>query len=102
MDEEKSLRPPHKTDSKNQVYQPRAEQQDRAWNTMRWFDGTPKTQAGFYARFQEMADEDTMFLKCFYDITDDWDLFKMICKFWNVPLTSRRVAVTAAAGLPTP
>jgi hypothetical protein len=40
-----------------------------------------------------------MFLKCFYDITEDWDLFKMICKFWNVPVMSRRSSL--AAGSPT-
>jgi hypothetical protein len=97
MHEEKSLRSPHKTESQDEVYQPRAEQQKRAWNTMRWFDGTPKTQAGFYARYQEMTDEDIMFLKCFYDIADDWDLFKMICKFWNVPIISRRAAVATAS-----
>ena len=99
MDEEKSSRPPHKTNFKTKVHQPRAEQQNRTWNTMRWFDGTPKTQADFYARFQELADEDATFLKCFYDIADDWDLFKMICKFWNVPLVARRA--TSVAGSPT-
>jgi hypothetical protein len=97
MDEEKSFRPPHKKSSKNQVLQPRSELQNRAWNTMRWFDGTPKTQAAFYSRFQELADEDVMFLKCFYDITEDWDLFKMICKFWNVPIVSRRTPLTSGS-----
>ncbi len=90
MDEEKSFRPPHKTSSKTQVYQPRSEQQDRVWNTMRWFDGTPKTQADFYVRFLELAEEDVTFLKCFYDISDGWDLFKMICKFWNVSVSARK------------
>jgi len=95
MAEEKSFRPPHKTSSKTQALQPRSELQNRAWNTMRWFDSTPKTQAAFYDRFQELADEDATFLKCFYDIADDWDLFKMICKFWNVPVVSRRTPMAA-------
>lgn len=100
MDEEKSFRAPHKTNSKTQTHRPPSELQSRAWNTMRWFDGTPKTQTDFHIRFQELADEDVTFLKCFYDITEDGDLFKMICKFWNVPLISRRPSL--AAGSPTP
>ena len=97
MDEEKSFQPPQKKNSKTQVLQPRSEQQSRAWNTMRWFDGTPKTQADFYSRFQELADEDATFLKCFYNITEDWDLLKIICKFWNVPLVSRRSSLAAGS-----
>ena len=66
---------------------------------MKWFNGTAKNESAFYQRFQELPDEDAMFLKCFYDITDDWDLFKMICKFWDVPVISRRSSL--AAGSPT-
>lgn len=97
MNEEKSSQSSHKTNSKTQVLQPRSELQSRAWNTMRWFDGTPKTQADFYNRYHELGEEDVTFLKCFYDIDDDWDLFKMICKFWNVPVVSRRSPLVAGA-----
>jgi hypothetical protein len=105
MHEEGTLRTPHQTHksknikSQTSIQQPRSEQQSRAWGTMKWFDGTAKTEAAFYSRLQELPDEDAMFLKCFYDITEDWDLFKMICKFWNVPVVSRRSAL--AAGSPT-
>lgn len=112
MDEEASFRTPHPTghlrdepdkseaiQSETRIHQPRSEQQNRAWNTMRWFDGTTKTPGDFYTRFQQLPDEDATFLKCFYDIADDWDLFKMICKFWNVPLVSRRAA--PVTGSPT-
>lgn len=97
MNEEKSFQPSHKTNSKTQVLQPRSELQNRAWNTMRWFDGTPKTQAAFYSRFQELGEEDVTFLMCFYDIHEDWDLFKIICKFWNVPVVSRRSPLVSGA-----
>jgi hypothetical protein len=105
MHGKESLRTPHQTHkSKNiksqaPIQQPRSEQQNRAWGTLKWFEGTAKTEAAFYSRLQELPDEDAMFLKCFYDITDDWDLFKMICKFWNVPIVSRRSSL--AAGSPT-
>jgi len=100
MDEEKPFGTPHKSQtvkSETKIPQPRSEQQSRAWTTMKWFDGTAKNESAFYHRFQELQDEDAMFLKCFYDITDDWDLFKMICKFWNVPLVSRRSSLAAAS-----
>ncbi len=100
MDEEKSLRTPHKSKtvkSETKVPQLRSELQSRAWTTMKWFNGTEKNESAFYQRFQELQDEDAMFLKCFYDITDDWELFKMICKFWNVPVISRRSSLAAAS-----
>ncbi|MHC4508507.1 MAG: hypothetical protein ACYTAO_06040 [Planctomycetota bacterium] len=103
MDEEKSFRTPHSTghlpaepdkseavQSETQIHQPPSEQQNRAWGTMRWFDGTAKTEADFYTRFQELPDEDATFLKCFYDIAEDFELFKIICKFWNVSLSGKR------------
>ncbi len=47
MDEEKSFRTPHKSKtgkSETKILQPRAELQSRAWNTMKWFDGTAKNE----------------------------------------------------------
>ena len=100
MEQERPFRPPHESitvKSDNKALQPRSELQSRAWTTMKWFDGTAKNESAFYRRFQELQDEDATFLKCFYDITDDWDLFKMICKFWNVPVVSRRSSLAAAS-----
>ena len=100
MDEERSFHTSHKSKavkSETKLIQPRAELQSRAWNTMKWFAGVTKNESAFYRRFQELPDEDSMFLKCFYDISDDWELFKMVCKFWNVPVISRRASLAAAS-----
>ncbi len=67
-----------------EVNQTKSEQQSRMWNTMRWFDGTEKTEAAFYVRFQGLPDEDVTFLKSFYNIGDERELFSMICKFWDI------------------
>lgn len=68
----------------------KSERQNRAWNTMRWFKGIPANETEFYARFETMPLEDTTFLKSFYNISDDWDLFRMICKFWNIRISDMR------------
>jgi len=31
-----------------------------------------------------MPAEDKQLLKSFYDIAEDWQVFKKICSFWNV------------------
>ena len=67
-----------------EVNQSKAEQQSRMWSTMKWFDGTEKTEAAFYIRFHELPEEDVTFLKSFYNIGDDRELFNMICKFWDI------------------
>ena len=72
-----------------EVNQSKAEQQSRMWNTMRWFDGTEKIEGAFYSRFQELPDEDITFLKSFYSIGDDRELFKMICKFWDIGISNK-------------
>ena len=59
------------------------------WSTMKWFDGTVKTEAAFYVRFQELPDDDITFLKSFYNIGDDRELFGMICKFWDIRISNR-------------
>lgn len=71
-----------------QIEQPQYERHRRSWATLKWFENTPKTEEGFYLRFQELPDEDVTFLKSFYNITEDRDLFEMICRFWSVPLIS--------------
>jgi len=67
-----------------EINQSKAEQQSRMWNTMKWFGGTEKTEAAFYIRFKDLPDEDVDFLKSFYNIGDDRELFRMICKFWDI------------------
>jgi hypothetical protein len=91
----KSMKTTHETDRpdkskfETQIEQPQYERHRRSWATLKWFENTPKTEEGFYLRFRELPDEDVTFLKCFYNITEDWDLFEMICKFWNVQVVSR-------------
>ncbi|MHC4121056.1 MAG: hypothetical protein ACYSWO_26510 [Planctomycetota bacterium] len=72
-----------------EINQFKSEQQERMWNTMRWFDGTDKTEAAFYTRFRNLPDEDITFLKSFYNLGDDRELFRMICKFWDIRISSR-------------
>ena len=67
----------------------KSEQQSRMWNTMRWFDGTDKTEEAFHRRFKNLPDEDVAFLKSFYNIGDDRELLSMICKFWDVSNSNR-------------
>jgi len=68
----------------------KSERQNRAWNTMKWFKGVSMNEVEFYARFETMPLEEATFLKSFYNISDDWDLFRMICKFWNVRVSDVR------------
>jgi len=83
----------HKADAtdkmkfETQIEQPQFERHRRSWATLKWFEGTPKTEEAFYLRFQELPDEDVTFLKSFYNVSEDLDLFMMICKFWNIPVS---------------
>jgi len=72
-----------------EINQSKSEQQSRMWITMRWFDGTDKTQEAFGNRFKNLPDEDVAFLKSFYNIGDDRELFSMVCKFWGVRVSNR-------------
>lgn len=69
----------------------KSEQQSRMWNTMRWFDGIDKTEEAFHSRFKNLPDEDIAFLKSFYSIGDDRELLGMICKFWDVSNSNRKL-----------
>jgi hypothetical protein len=60
--------------------------QRAAWDCLRWFDETLRTEAEFFARMETMPDDDVVLLKAFYEITDDRELFRMICAFWNVQI----------------
>jgi hypothetical protein len=72
-----------------EINQSNSEQQSRMWNTMKWFDGIEKTEAAFHNRFKNLPDDDVAFLKSFYNIGDDRELFGMICKFWDIRISSR-------------
>ncbi|UCF14086.1 MAG: hypothetical protein JSW59_11795 [Phycisphaerales bacterium] len=72
-----------------EVSKSKSEQQSRMWNTMRWFDGTEKTEAAFCARFRDLPDEDVTFLKSFYHIGDDRELFSIVCRFWDIRISDR-------------
>ena len=72
-----------------EISQSKSEQQSRMWSTMKWFNNTEKTEAAFYVRFQDLPDEDVTFLKSFYHIGDDRELFSMICKFWDIRISNR-------------
>lgn len=70
-----------------QIEQPQYERHRRSWATLKWFEETPKTEDAFYLRFQDLPDEDAVFLKSFYNLNDDWELFKKICSFWSVKIS---------------
>ena len=78
-----------KTEYVAEINQSKSEQQSRMWSTMKWFGGTEKTEAAFYVRFQDLQEEDVTFLKSFYNIGDDRELFRMICKFWDIGISNR-------------
>ena len=59
-------------------------QQRAAWECLKFFEQTPVTEADFRGRFAEMDADDVTLLKAFYNITTNAELFKMICRFWNV------------------
>ncbi len=76
-----------------EINQSKAEQQSRMWSTMKWFNNTEKTEAAFWVRFQDLPDEDVTFLKSFYHIGDDRELFRMICKFWDIRVSNGTLVV---------
>jgi len=59
-------------------------QQRAAWECLKFFEQTPATEVDFSKRFAEMAADDVTLLKAFYNIKNDAELLRMICRFWNV------------------
>ena len=59
-------------------------QQRAAWECLKFFEQTPAVKADFRMKYTSMAADDVTLLKAFYNITTDAELFKMICRFWNV------------------
>ena len=94
METGKPMKTHQKTDTadkmkfETQIEEPQYERHRRSWATLKWFESTPKTEDEFYLRFQDLPDEDVTFLKSFYNVSEDWDLFRMICKFWNIRISS--------------
>ena len=76
-----------KTTFETQIEQPQFERHRRLWATLKWFKDTPKTEEEFYLRYRDLPDEDVTFLKSFYNVSEDWDLFRMICKFWDISIS---------------
>jgi hypothetical protein len=72
-----------------QILEPEFEKQRGAWDILKFFEGSRRLELNFYLRYRQMSKEDKDFLFDFYKIDpcDDFDLFKRICKFWNVPIT---------------
>jgi len=60
------------------------EKQKSIYDIMKFFRDTPRTESAFYLRFQQMDQGDIRLLMSFYDIEEDWQVFKRICKFWNI------------------
>jgi len=91
---DKSMKTHHETDKSDkmrfeaQIEQPQFERHRRSWATLKWFENTPKSEEAFHLRLQELPDEDVTFLKSFYNVSEDRDLFKLICKFWNIGVSS--------------
>jgi hypothetical protein len=68
------------------ILRPLLERHQSAWHILNCFGQTPKTEADFRARFEELAPEDKEFLLVFYGMDDAWSVFRRICVFWNVPI----------------
>lgn len=60
------------------------DKQKTIYDIMKFFKNTNRTEGAFYLRFQLMPKEDIRMLMSYYNINEDWQVFKNICKFWNV------------------
>jgi hypothetical protein len=61
-----------------------AEPQKSIYDIMKFFESTPRTEAAFYLRFQQAKQSYIQLLMSYYGIQEEWQVFKKICKFWNV------------------
>ena len=62
----------------------RLAQQRDAWECLKFFEQTPRTEVQFFMRFETLPREDVTLLKSFYGVDTNDELFAMICRFWNV------------------
>ena len=53
-------------------------------DAMMFFENTANTESAFYLRFQVMPLEHKKSLFNYYNTTDDWKIFKEICKFYKI------------------
>jgi hypothetical protein len=58
--------------------------QKTIYDIMKFFKGTARTEGAFYLRFQQMSKGDINLLMGYYEIEEEWQVFKKICKFWNI------------------
>ena len=67
-----------------EIKRDRFTQQLEAWECLKFFEQTPRTEVQFYMQFETLPREDVTLLKAFYGVGTDDELFTMICRFWNV------------------
>ena len=56
----------------------------KVYKALQWFGNTPRTESAFYLRFQTIPEEEKMLLAEFWHVTESFDLFSHICKWWAV------------------
>ena len=61
-----------------------SEKQKSIYEIMKFFESAARTEAAFYLRFKQMKQADIQLLMSYYDMQEEWQIFKKICKFWNV------------------
>ena len=60
------------------------EKRKSIYDIMKFFESTHRTESAFYLRFQKMSKDDINLLMNYYEIEEDWQVFKKICIFWNI------------------
>ena len=55
-----------------------------AWEAVRFFRETPRTEEAFYLRFQLLGASERRILKDHWKLRDDWTLYRRLCRFWGV------------------
>lgn len=65
---------------------PLLDQQRSAWRFLNLFADTPKYEHAFRATFEALDPEDRLWLRSFYLLPSERDVFERICAFWNVRL----------------
>ena len=58
-------------------------QQRAAWECLKFFEQTPRTEVQFFMRYEMLPREDVTLLEAFYGLSSDDELLTMICRFWT-------------------
>jgi hypothetical protein len=74
------------TTSEGRRLRPLLDQQRSAWRILNLFTNTPKDERAFRATFEALDPEDRVWLRSFYLLPSERDVFERICAFWNVRL----------------